>query len=54
MPIAFLDGHVEFFRDLKGEDGLGALIDYTTQAPTSDITKAANSTATIVKPNLGN
>ncbi len=52
--IAFLDGHVEFFTDLKGEDGSGALIDYTTQAPTSDITKAANKTATIVKPNIGN
>ncbi len=52
--IAFLDGHVEFFKNLKGEDGQGVLIDYTTQAPTTDISKAANSAATIVRPSIGN
>ena len=52
--IAFLDGHVEFFKNLKGADGQGVLIDYTTQAPTTDISKAANSSATIVRPSIGN
>ncbi len=52
--IAFLDGHVEFFKNLKGENGQGVLIDYTTQAPTADIIKAANGSATIVRPSIGN
>jgi len=52
--IGFLDGHVEFFRDLDGDSGNGALIDFTTQAPTRNIASAKNTTATIVRPDIGN
>ena len=52
--IAFLDGHVEYYKSLQGEDGRGVLLDYVTQKPTTDIQKAIGPRAVIVKPILGN
>lgn len=50
--IGYLDGHVEFYRNLHGDDGQGALIDYTTQEATSNISRALNTSAIIVRPNI--
>ena len=51
--IGYLDGHVEFYRNLDGDDGQGALLDYTTQQSTSNIDQAKNRTATIVRGRRG-
>ena len=45
--------HVEFFRNPDGDGGNGALLDFTTQAPTRNIASAKNATATIVRPDFG-
>lgn len=49
--VAFLDGHVEWYADLKGEDGKGALVNYVTKKPTANILEAINSTATVLSSN---
>jgi prepilin-type N-terminal cleavage/methylation domain-containing protein/prepilin-type processing-associated H-X9-DG protein len=46
--VAFLDGHVEWFSDLRGEDGDGVLVNYVTKRPTANILEAINSTATVL------
>ena len=51
--IGYLDGHVEFYKNLNGEDGEGALLDYTTQEATKNIRNAISPSATIVKPIIG-
>ena len=47
--IAFADGHVEWYRNLKGDDGNGVLMNYTTKRPTYNINDAINSTAKILE-----
>jgi prepilin-type N-terminal cleavage/methylation domain-containing protein/prepilin-type processing-associated H-X9-DG protein len=49
--IAFLDGHVEWYTSLTGDDNNGVLVNYTTKKPTAHITEAINSTATILETN---
>jgi len=46
--VAFLDGHVEWFRNLQGDDGNGVLVNYITKRPTANILEALNSTATVL------
>ncbi len=46
--VAFLDGHVVWFRDLLGEDGNGALVNYVTKRPTANILEAINASATVL------
>lgn len=46
--VAFLDGHVEWYADLKGDDGNGVLVNYVTKKPTYNILDAINSTATVL------
>ncbi|MBN1404809.1 MAG: type II secretion system protein [Opitutales bacterium] len=46
--VAYLDGHVVWYSDLKGEDGNGVLVDYITKRPTANINDAINSTATVL------
>lgn len=46
--VAFLDGHVEWYADLKGADGKGALVNYVTKKPTCNILDAINTTATVL------
>ncbi len=43
--IAFLDGHVAWYRNLKGDDGEGVLRDYATHRPTYSINAALPPTA---------
>ncbi|ADE55786.1 pilus assembly FimT family protein [Coraliomargarita akajimensis] len=48
--IAFLDGHVEYFEDLLGDDGTsGALIDPTSGSPTKNIKTALGANGVIVE-----
>ena len=47
--IGYMDGHVEFFRNVKGDDGSGALIKYGSSTKTADISEAV-STAPSVSP----
>ena len=49
--VAYLDGHVEWFANLKGGDGKGALVNYVTKKPTCNILEAINSTATVLTAN---
>jgi prepilin-type N-terminal cleavage/methylation domain-containing protein/prepilin-type processing-associated H-X9-DG protein len=46
--VAFLDGHVEWYTNLKGDDGKGVLVNYVTKRPTANIMEAINSTATVL------
>ncbi len=47
--VGFLDGHVEYFKDLKGDDGEGKLVQYGTSNKTANIEEAI-STASQVSP----
>ena len=47
--IAFADGHVEWFVNLSGEDGSGALVNYVTKRPTKNIAEAINPTAKVLE-----
>jgi prepilin-type N-terminal cleavage/methylation domain-containing protein/prepilin-type processing-associated H-X9-DG protein len=49
--IAFLDGHVQWYPTLKGDDGKGALVNYVTKQPTYNVKDALNSTATVLETN---
>ncbi len=46
--VAYLDGHVVWYRDLKGEDGNGVLVNYVTKRPTANILEAINSGAKVL------
>lgn len=47
--IIFLDGHVEYFRDLKGADGAGVLQHFETRRPTANILEAISPNATVLE-----
>jgi prepilin-type N-terminal cleavage/methylation domain-containing protein/prepilin-type processing-associated H-X9-DG protein len=46
--IAFLDGHVEWYRTLTDDNGNGVLVNYITKRPTANYTEAINATATVL------
>jgi len=47
--IAYADGHVEWYANLDGDDGNGALVNYVTKRPTKKISEAINSTAKVLE-----
>jgi len=46
--IVYLDGHVEYYENLLGEDGSGRLVNYYTKQPTVNIEEALNTGAAIL------
>lgn len=49
--IAFADGHIEWYRNLKGDDENGVLVNYTTREPTYSISEALNTGAKVLESN---
>lgn len=47
--IIFLDGHVEFHRDLRGADGAGVLQHFETRRPTANIVEAISPNAVVLE-----